>query len=577
MLLEQNQAEQKKIAKYKKEGYQSLTQAAWKKKKTNDSSGQFVNVGTYFYGYIPSKSVNKDAKPSKQDNKPGQQDNTTAQQDNTTVKKDDTPIQQPLKPKTIDCNDIWDDSENFFTRYNEGEENESAIRFLDWATSKFPNLLQSGGKYLGQCGLIFPNSPYVDLKKQDLYNNPVLKKIALQQVGTAKGYMSRVEYWFNYVERASLPTDSPVVKKDDTKVADTPTNKIDTDVKTTNPDTRLVKLYKQVDFLTNVSGINTRTDIETVSLSKSSCDSLLDDYTSLYDIFRNDFKSTGYDRKEFAANQTGAKKLLYFCYKKYSKKYSKDPKFQNIMNVTPDWNVNISDLSKNKVNESSLMESVIKKLKNKKDMKNLTESVRNKLVKTKMKKRIQEESLKVKLALLSEEFKNKNYSNLFNKLTLECNNPKKILSEAESVSLEKSVKRLFSGNESKLKEKVVTHILSKLKLSENTEIYNKIKTELESTSDDQMIRLITDCNFTAGKIVNSLPETLLSQLKNNGGEESLAGIVKMSMANSINDKNLIDDIKYKVSQLICPSLKELESKIGKESESLIGKYLSSES
>jgi hypothetical protein len=92
-----------------------------------------------------------------------------------------------------------------------------------------------------------------------------------------------------------------------------------------------------------------------------------------------------------------------------------------------------------------------------------------------------------------------------------------------------------------------------------------------------MIRLITDCNFTAGKIVNSLPETLLSQLKNNGGEESLAGIVKMSMANSINDKNLIDDIKYKVSQLICPSLKELESKIGKESESLIGKYLSSES
>ena len=53
-LFEQDQRQQKEIAKHKKEGYKPLTQKEWKKKKQTDPNGKFVNVETFFYGYIAS-------------------------------------------------------------------------------------------------------------------------------------------------------------------------------------------------------------------------------------------------------------------------------------------------------------------------------------------------------------------------------------------------------------------------------------------------------------------------------------------------------------------------------------------
>lgn len=53
-LFEQDERQQKLIAKHKKDGYKSLTQKEWKKKKQTDPNGKFVNVETFFYGYIAS-------------------------------------------------------------------------------------------------------------------------------------------------------------------------------------------------------------------------------------------------------------------------------------------------------------------------------------------------------------------------------------------------------------------------------------------------------------------------------------------------------------------------------------------
>ena len=53
-LFEQDERQQKLIAKHKKDGYKSLNQKEWKKKKQTDPNGKFVNVETFFYGYIAS-------------------------------------------------------------------------------------------------------------------------------------------------------------------------------------------------------------------------------------------------------------------------------------------------------------------------------------------------------------------------------------------------------------------------------------------------------------------------------------------------------------------------------------------
>ena len=109
-----------------------------------------------------------------------------------------------------------------------------------------------------------------------------------------------------------------------------------------------------------------------MGMTRSVCDTVLNNYLEFYDLFGTAFNKTGFDRKEFAENQTKAKRFLYFCYSKFTKKYSDDPNFRSAMQLPKDWVVNISDINKNDVNESSLKESVIKKLKNKKEMKNLT-------------------------------------------------------------------------------------------------------------------------------------------------------------------------------------------------------------
>ena len=565
MLLEQNQKEQKQIAGYKKSGFTTLSQKEWKSKKKSDPNGQFVNVGAYYYGYKASTP-----KQDKKDKEVTTPEATTKPEVSPETKPSVEPvIIQPTKRKIeVDCTDVWSDDKNPFIRNYGDDAGYNALMFLEWIVGRTPSIIQP---YLGQCGF--------DPSDNNLHKNAVLKRLAEQPIHTDLGYLKKVEFWAKYVNiervKDKMKTSDDLTASNQ-KVRDEKTDTTNVTTTTKVKDSRLEYFYDSVRTYTNSLGLNTYSDPNKMGMTRGICDSILKEYVDLSRLFSSSFDKTGFERKEFAENQTKAKRFLYFCYSKFTKKYSDDPNFRSAMQLPKDWVVNISDINKNDVNESSLKESVIKKLKNKKEMKNLTESVRNKLITVKTKKRIQEESLKIKLSILSEELKNKNYQMMFEKISSEFNNTgKKVLTEEETMSLENGIKRLFSGKESKLKEKVVSHILSKLKLTEGSEVYNKVKTELESTSDSDILRLITDCNYTAGKIVNSLPDTLMSQMKNGSETESLSGIVRNAMASAIADKSMVDDIKYKVAQLICPSLKDLESNINKESESLISKYLNS--
>ena len=134
LLTEQTQAENKKIEKYKNAGYTELKQAAWKKKKKEDPSGDFVNVGTYYNGYKKSATPKPKKDPApvqdpKQDPAPAPAPAPNPKQDQGTTYNQTT---------TDRCPGEWDeDGGNKFIEDWTDQAELKAEEFVKWMKSNY--------------------------------------------------------------------------------------------------------------------------------------------------------------------------------------------------------------------------------------------------------------------------------------------------------------------------------------------------------------------------------------------------------------------------------------------------------
>jgi hypothetical protein len=200
-----------------------------------------------------------------------------------------------------------------------------------------------------------------------------------------------------------------------------------------------------------------------------------------------------------------------------------------------------TQITKCEINYASTFNESIKnkitgKLKVMKENKSLNESVINKIKSKKNEKT---------LSTLSEQFNKQNYRKFLTQImehTKSLQNSNGIITENIEATFEKAFNSLFLGNESKMKEQTINHILRELKVEPSSKIGIEITNELNSTPDSEVTRLLSDPTYVADKISSAIDKSIESD---NVTDDSLESMLKSSTVNKM--RSTMDDVKFKIA------------------------------
>jgi hypothetical protein len=201
-----------------------------------------------------------------------------------------------------------------------------------------------------------------------------------------------------------------------------------------------------------------------------------------------------------------------------------------------------------------------------KEEKNIKSMLRQKLVETKLVKSLKTEIHAKALDGIADDFYSRKYNKFFTRIfehTKSLQNSRGIISEEVTDTFQKAFNTLFYGNETKMKEQTINHILKELKVDPNSEIGIEIINELNGVPDSDVTKLLSDATFVADKIVSAIDKTMIHQ---DVDDDSLESILRASAVNKL--KSTMDDIKFKIANRIMGVLDNTRQNVERTSEEL---------
>jgi hypothetical protein len=566
-LFEQDQRQQKEIAKHKKDGYKSLTQKEWKKKKQTDPNGKFVNVETFFYGYIASAT--------------------------------------PPAPKPVETEKEKKDVKSYSEVKLPFKKTEESDAFRAWLLSKFPDY---GDEVKMTKSLKVDKAPSKYKTSEALKNAYFDKGAEYVKWLSAGGKVEKVDSkTFKVIDGTYKPTDEKdKITGDEIKtkkikrmgcknVGDTSRFKtLSSDDSQRNDFVRdflswWKKKFNKIFFVPDGKcGMYPRTvsnwiygvlydengdeyyawqdeNINNLANVKDTTEE--GDETTYFDMWLRDrelnIRAQEEKRKEiqtkYGNNTTqntsvvkdfeGLKlaagnakinptrqncKVLF----QQTKGYNNTDKTINATIETCRSKFPLMDIPE------SLENKITGKLKLMKENKSLSETITNKIKSKKYEKT---------LSSLSEQFDKQNYRKFFDTLTKFRNNN---INEATNSEFEKSFDVIFQGKETEFKNRAIEYILGKLEVSPSSELGKNIKSELDKVSAKDMFRNEYD---VPEAITNAIQ---LSSQSNTGEETGLKGIVSQSV--KFDDKQIKQGVRQHLHNYIegvKDDIKSLEQKL----------------
>ena len=557
-ILEQTIPQQKLITKYKKEGYKSLTIAEFKSKKDSDPKGKFVNVDTYFYGYIAS---------------------TTPKPVETEKEKKDVKSYSEVKLP--------------FTKTSESD------AFRAWLLSKFPDY----GDKTKMAKLSVDKAPST-YKTSNALKNAYFDKGA-EYVKWVAGGGKVDSKTFAVTDGTYIPDINKTTEVEKTtkkikrmgckNVGDTSRFKtLSSDDSQRNDFVRdflswWKKKFNKIFFVSDGKcGMNPRTvsswiygvlydengdeyyawqdeNINNLANVKDTTEE--GDETTYFDMWLKDrelnIRAQEEKRKELRnkygnENEKEISVVKDFEGLKLAAGNAKiNPTRQNckvLFQQTKGYNN--TDKTINATIETcrskfplmdipeSLENKITGKLKLMKENKSLSESITNKIKSKKYEKT---------LGGLSEQFDKQNYRKFFDTLTKFRNNN---INEATNTEFEKSFDVIFQGKETEFKNRAIEYILGKLEVSPSSELGKSIKSELDGVPAKDMFRNEYDVPEAISKAIET------SSQSNNGEQTGLKGIVSQSI--KFDDKQIKQGVRQHLHNYIegvKDDIKSLEQKL----------------
>lgn len=455
--------------------------------------------------------------------------------DVTTPKSDTTSRPSTQNTLNIKCDEKWIDN-NYFETYFDDKAEVKAKEFVKWMNSK-RFYFNPGGLLFGLCGSI-DMPPYVtgDL----IHQSPLVKYLATKKNSfkNKEGeivVMPSFDFWKDNVDT------SP---KTQTVTSDNQQGEI---IKSENTPAELKNLFEK--------GTNMITLIEKPGATKperKACRQLIDMYDNAYFMFGREKQPQGMTRNDFVNKMNNTKKSIFYCMKYHpGLKMDTDIKrFQRI--YSSDWSINLYDINATIIPEN--------------DMSKIEKSLRGKLVETKMIKSLKVEIHKKTLDQIAENFYKENYRKFFTQIfehTKMLQNSNGLLTEDVTDSFQKAFNTLFLGNESKMKEQTISHILRELKVEPNSQMGIAITDELNGVPDSEVPKLLSDPTFVANKITSAIDKTVTPQ---DIDDDSLESMLKSNTINKM--RSTMDDVKFKIANKLTGVLDTTRQNVEKTSNEI---------
>lgn len=456
-----------------------------------------------------------------------------------------TPPPTPTQPNTstttststldIKCDERWTEN-NYFETYFDDKAEVKAKEFVKWMNSK-RFYFNPGGLLFGLCGSI-DMPPYVtgDL----IHQSPLVKYLATKKNSfkNKEGeivVMPSFDFWKDNVDT------SP---KTQTVTSD---NQQGETIKSQNTPAELKNLFEK--------GTNMITLIEKPGATKperKACRQLIDMYDKAYFMFGREKQPQGMTRNDFVNKMNNTKKSIFYCMKYHPglKTDTDIKRFQRI--YSSDWSINLYDINATIIPEN--------------DMSKIEKSLRGKLVETKMIKSLKVEIHKKTLDQIAENFYKENYRKFFTQIfehTKMLQNSNGLLTEDITDSFQKAFNTLFLGNESKMKEQTISHILRELKVEPNSQMGIAITDELNGVPDSEVPKLLSDPTFVANKITSAIDKTVTPQ---DIDDDSLESMLKSNTINKM--RSTMDDVKFKIANKLTGVLDTTRQNVEKTSNEI---------
>lgn len=112
------------------------------------------------------------------------------------------------------------------------------------------------------------------------------------------------------------------------------------------------------------------------------------------------------------------------------------------------------------------------------------------------------------------------------------------------------------------KERMTNWLCVQLECENDMWSKNTIKEAIDSVSNQDTGRLVTDCEFTSTLLANAFIEKMKSSFKKNTDfSKSISNILKKSMLKLVDKHMLMETVKELIQMSLCKKLKELEFKM----------------
>ena len=112
------------------------------------------------------------------------------------------------------------------------------------------------------------------------------------------------------------------------------------------------------------------------------------------------------------------------------------------------------------------------------------------------------------------------------------------------------------------KERMTNWLCVQLECENDMWSKNTIKEAIDSVSNQDTGRLVTDCEFTSTLLANAFIEKMKSSFKKNTDfSRSISNILKKSMLKLVDKHMLMETVKEFIQMSLCKKLKELEFKM----------------
>lgn len=412
----------------------------------------------------------------------------------------------------FNCDEKWEGNDNYFIRDFKNNPAEAARDFMDYYVRLYPSQFVSGGKFYNKCG-VSTTPPYI--QGDDIHRNPVVKYIANQRAPYRDETTKKVttDQIYNIFFR-------------NYKGSKTVGNNVSDGNQNQNQTTELQVLFTKANGIKSILDRNQKPN-------RKACKELIKFYDAAYTNHYAEKQPAGYTRENFKNQMNNTKYSIFYCMKNHPA-LSIDTKINKFSNVTNrDWFISLGNYSSNIIKENVNMGT------------NIKQTLRQKLVETKLVKSLKTEMHIKSLDKIADDFYGKNYSKFFNKIfehTKTLQNSKGFINEEVTDSFQKAFNTLFYGNETKMKEQTINHILKELKVDPNSEIGVEITNELNGVPDSDVTKLLSDPTFVADKITSAIDKSV----KNDSvDDDSLESMLRSSAVSKL--KSTMDDIKFKIA------------------------------